>query len=110
MKSLKVKSMHFLQSDKFGLIPIFDLEDGRRITGKWHPTGSCFDFSFELIQCKLCNHPGMKGECCNGKIICCKWCDQVEECMKEEDNDNICPFIKNKNDLKEMCPFEIEVS
>jgi hypothetical protein len=106
METLKVKSMYFIQSENFGLTPVFNLEDGREIKGKWSPTGLCFDFSFEfnLEKIKKCNHPQMGGECIEGKDICCKYCSQVKECLKGDKQ--ICPFINNKDDLDKLCPFE----
>jgi hypothetical protein len=58
---------------------------------------------------KNCKHPSMEGECFNGKQICCRYCDQIKECInncKKQGNASVCPHFDDENDLSVECPFE----
>jgi len=51
----------------------------------------------------------MEGECFNGKNICCRYCDQIKECIdncKKQGNASVCPHFDDENDLNVECSFE----
>lgn len=56
----------------------------------------------------ICTHSDLAGICDKGRNICCRHCEEVEECIKIGKCDALCWHIENLDDLKKECAWENE--
>ena len=60
----------------------------------------------------ICNNSKFKGKCIkNNSEVCCKHCPEVKNCIEDlKDFGCICGYVSVEEDLKNKCPFELEIN